>query len=118
MPILNGFEATEQIRRVEPNPGTSCRPSHRLNNGRIPIFAVSASLKECQREELIRYGMDGWILKPIDFKRMNVILKGVMDPAQRAKDLYFVGCNWEIGGWLTEGTPSGGSAVPAISAIS
>ena len=49
---------------------------------------------------------------------MNVILKGVTDPTQRAKDLYFVGCNWEIGGWLTEGTPSGGSAVSAVSALS
>ena len=118
MPILNGFEATEKIREVEPHPGSTGRTSHRLNNNRIPIFAVSASLKEGQREELIRYGMDGWILKPIDFKRLHVILKGVTDPTQRAKDLYFGGCNWEVGGWLTEGTPSGSSKIAAVSAIS
>ncbi len=35
--------------------------------------------------------MDGWILKPIDFKRLNVILKGVQDPAQRQADVYRLG---------------------------
>ncbi|EAU85944.2 atypical/HisK protein kinase [Coprinopsis cinerea okayama7 len=76
MPILNGFEATEQIRQVEPQPSMPSRPSCKLNDGRIPIFAVSASLKESQRDELAEHGMDGWILKPIDFKRLNTILKG------------------------------------------
>lgn len=38
---------------------------------RMPTIAVSASLSEEQRKELINYGMDGWILKPIDFRRLN-----------------------------------------------
>ena len=46
-------------------------------------------------------GMDGWILKPIDFKRLRVILRGVTDPAQRVRDVYQKGVfSWEQGGWL------------------
>lgn len=69
-------------------------------NGRIPIFAVSASLAESQREEMIDFGMDGWILKPIDYKRMNVLIRGITDLQQRKADLYETGCEWEAGGWL------------------
>ncbi|KAH8077263.1 hypothetical protein BXZ70DRAFT_962911 [Cristinia sonorae] len=101
MPLLNGYESTERIRALEekvPNPKP--RPSHILN-GRLPIFAVSASLFEEQREDMHSLGMDGWILKPIDFKRLRLILKGVTDPTQREKDVYRVGRSWEAGGWLT-----------------
>ncbi|KAA1473801.1 hypothetical protein DENSPDRAFT_903583 [Dentipellis sp. KUC8613] len=100
MPILNGFEATERIRSFEAsNEFKSERLSFSLN-GRIPIFAVSASLLERQREELRSIGIDGWILKPIDFKRLGTILCGVTDLEQRRKDEYQTGHNWEIGGWL------------------
>ncbi|KAJ7695709.1 phytochrome-like protein [Mycena rosella] len=102
MPILDGYEATERIRIVEKSTPPMDRLSNRLNNGHIPIFAVSASLRETRREELANYGIDGWILKPIDFKRLKVILKGVTDPAQRALDLYHPGCSWEAGGWLVD----------------
>ena len=99
MPLLNGYEATERIRVFEQDLETLDKISHKLN-GRIPIFAVSASLIESQHEELQRLGMDGWILKPIDFKRLRVILRGVVDPLQRERDVYHVGSNWEVGGWL------------------
>lgn len=102
MPILNGFESTQKIRsfeKAEPLIVPTRRLSHELN-GRIPIFAVSASLREVQHDELLEYGMDGWILKPIDFHRLNDILRGVTDPLQRQEDLYQLGCSWERGGWL------------------
>ncbi|KAF9267585.1 hypothetical protein L218DRAFT_1074312 [Marasmius fiardii PR-910] len=116
MPILNGYEASERIRDIErllDEPVKSStdmenrRLSHRLN-GRIPIFAVSASLFEQQRDKLSNSGMDGWILKPIDFKRLARILTGVTDLKQRERDRYHPGYNWESGGWLTNtrATPS------------
>jgi len=107
MPILNGFEATERIREFErglsplARPSLSRRKSHQLN-GRIPIFAVSASLLESQQPTMLKLGIDGWILKPIDFKRLRTILYGVIDLNQRAADLYQPGSNWETGGWLCE----------------
>ncbi|KZT67110.1 histidine kinase [Daedalea quercina L-15889] len=100
MPLLNGFEATERIRGLEQTRSNDFRRTSHKINGRIPIFAVSASLFEDQQEELFKLGFDGWILKPIDFKRLRVILRGVVDTAQRAKDVYQPNYNWEVGGWL------------------
>lgn len=101
MPILNGFEATKAIRVLEKEDpeAASNRTSLRLN-GRIPIFAVSASLYEKQRRELSDLGMDGWILKPIDFKRLREILKGINNAESREEAVYREGCSWDLGGWL------------------
>lgn len=117
MPLLNGFEAAKAIRVLEMDvandptpPETPVRLSKKLN-GRIPIFAVSASLFERQRDEMIADGIDGWILKPIDFKRLRDILKGILDPVQRASDLYSPTCNWESGGWLEDRITSTSSEV-------
>ena len=109
MPILNGFEATECIRTLEKSsPFPKRRVSHILN-GRIPVFAVSASLLERQRDELANIGVDGWILKPIDFKRLRAILRGVTDSRQRERDEYTVG-HWEIGGWFPRSGGAGSDA--------
>jgi CheY-like chemotaxis protein len=81
MPILNGFEATKHIRAHEKYNPLGARPSQpRLPeelNDRIPTFAVSASLCEAQWEDMVTRGMDGWMLKPIDFKRLRMILRGI-----------------------------------------
>jgi CheY-like chemotaxis protein len=112
MPILDGFEATVQIRELEQEETaagsalTSERDSHRLN-GRIPIFVVSASLREEQRSQMKSYGLDGWILKPINFKRLVTLLSGITDPELRVKHLYRPENDWENGGFLTRPvTPS------------
>ena len=114
MPILNGLEATQQIRHLEATKLTKTdRLAHSLNGGRIPIFVVSASLVERQREELEQIGVDGWLLKPIDFERLHTILRGVTDPVQRERDKYRIGRSWEIGGWLLRPSPPQ-STVPAL----
>jgi CheY-like chemotaxis protein len=102
MPILDGFGATRSIREIEKKgliPGDTARPSSDLNNG-IPIFAVSASLVESQREFMLKTGVDGWILKPIDFKRLRALMRGTTDPTRRMEDLYTPGYSWERGGWM------------------
>lgn len=111
MPLLNGYEATERVRGLEKNFDPPHRLSHQLN-GRIPTFAVSASLFEEERQEIIGFGIDGWILKPIDFRRLRSILSGIMDPAQRQKDLYQEGRSWELGGWLRQGVVSPDAPAP------
>lgn len=73
-------------------------PSHKLN-GRMPIFAVSASITENQHNDLWEIGMDGYLLKPIVWDRVQDLFKGTADPEQRRKDMYTVG-SWERGGWL------------------
>jgi len=106
MPVMDGVTATKQIRKDEKQrlPSASPRPrSHLRNNNRVPIFAVSASLPESRAKEIADAQFDGWILKPINFRRVGEIMGGIWDDQKREKDLYIPGVsktNWERGGWL------------------
>lgn len=100
MPIANGFESTLMIRTFEKEtrPSVSRRASV---YGRLPIIAVSASLEETKREDYIERGFDGWILKPIDFKKLEEILASVEDDGKRGKLLYGnEKVLWNKGGWF------------------
>lgn len=79
MPICDGYEASQRIRDGE---GKS------NSDHRVPILAVSASLHERQRQQLLDCGIDGWILKPIDFKRLAFLLSGVRDDDARDQAAY------------------------------
>lgn len=87
MPVCNGQDAARKIRAMEKKGRKADRPSHLLN-GRVPIFAVSASLYERQRPEMLECGMDGWILKPINFERLKILLAGALSPEDRRSELY------------------------------
>ncbi|KAI1175189.1 hsp90-like protein [Nemania sp. FL0916] len=93
MPIVDGLTSTKLIRAFEKSAALSLR--HR----RIPIFAVSASLMEKDRAVYIEAGFDGWILKPIDFRRLHVLLDGITNEVVREQSLYEPG-EWERGGWF------------------
>ncbi|KAL8947238.1 MAG: hypothetical protein Q9222_006462 [Ikaeria aurantiellina] len=99
MPIVDGLTATKMIRSfAKSNPHHHVSPRAALN-GRIPIFAVSASLIERERATYIEAGFDGWILKPIDFTRLNTLLAGIVERETREDCLYRPG-QWERGGWF------------------
>ncbi|KAI4158157.1 MAG: hypothetical protein LQ342_007701 [Letrouitia transgressa] len=101
MPIVDGLTSTKMIRSFEKaNPHTTLsNPAAR--NGRVPIFAVSASLVEKERQKYIDAGFDGWILKPIDFQRLSVLLAGIVEERTRERCLYVPG-QWEKGGWFSK----------------
>ena len=99
MPIVDGFSSTKMIRSSEKVQALTCLSSKAGVNGRIPIFAVSASLTERERDKYIDTGFDGWILKPVDFKRVDLFLKGIVDDQVRDTCLYEQG-HWEAGGWF------------------
>lgn len=99
MPIVDGFTSTKMIRSFEKTQSTACLSPRAALNGRIPIFAVSASLTENQMEKYVDLGFDGWILKPVDFKRVDQLLKGIVDDAERNSCIYQAG-KWEQGGWF------------------
>lgn len=44
-------------------------------------------------------GFDGWVMKPINFARLNVLLSGLSDPEARKGATYKPG-QWENGGWF------------------
>jgi CheY-like chemotaxis protein len=99
MPLVDGSEATRLIRNFE-NSTSPSLSDHAKSYGRIPIFAVSASLTERYRDEYVDTGFDGWILKPIDFKRLEAMLAAIRDENLRGGMLYVKG-SWDKGGWFT-----------------
>lgn len=94
MPIADGLTSTKMIRTFESVGLAPERLSH------VPIIAVSASLIEREKETYTTAGFDGWILKPIDFKRLETILLGTVDDGVRNSSLYVPG-KWERGGWFS-----------------
>lgn len=87
MPVCSGQDAAKRIRAFEKERENSDSASSRLG-GHIPIFAVSASLYEKQRPEMLECGMDGWILKPINFDRLKTLLMGTTSAERRTPELY------------------------------
>ena len=59
MPVMNGYEATKAIRKLEDKELAS-----------IPILAMTANAFGEDKREAIRSGMNGHISKPIDIDNL------------------------------------------------
>ena len=64
MPVMNGYEATRCIREREK--GTGCH---------TPIVAMTAKVQPGDREQCLEAGMDGFLAKPIERKRLASLVK-------------------------------------------
>lgn len=64
MPVMNGYDATRQIRATE-----------REDAGTIPIFAMSANAFAEDIENSLASGMNGHIAKPIDLEPIEKVFK-------------------------------------------
>ncbi len=62
MPVMNGFRAFDAIRKDK-------------SMQHIPIIAVTASALTADRDEILHYGFDGYISKPIDINQFEDIIK-------------------------------------------
>ncbi|HFB61956.1 MAG TPA: response regulator, partial [Bacteroidetes bacterium] len=62
MPVMNGFRAFDAIRKEK-------------NLQHIPIVAVTASALTADREEILHYGFDGYISKPIDIQKFEATIQ-------------------------------------------
>jgi osomolarity two-component system sensor histidine kinase NIK1 len=64
MPVMDGLEATIQIREDE-----------KISNSdsRTPIIALTANTMDNDRDTCISYGMDDFMAKPFDIEKLNVI---------------------------------------------
>ncbi|KAH8704935.1 putative sensor histidine kinase/response regulator [Talaromyces proteolyticus] len=102
MPIVDGMGATKMIREFEQKSSESTMSEKAKPFGRVPIFAVSASLVERDAQKYIDTGFDGYIMKPIDFKRVNSLLCGLQGEQQERDALTYVPGNWEHGGWFNQ----------------
>ena len=104
MPIVDGLTSTKMIRSFEKSSPDGFLSKRAALNGRVPIFAVSASLVEKDRQVYTDAGFDGWILKPIDFKRLTLLMSGIVEEETREACLYEPG-EWERGGWFAKRQP-------------
>jgi CheY-like chemotaxis protein len=72
MPIMDGIEATEQIRGGR----GAGRPE-----AETPIVAISADLTEATRERAQRAGIDGFVAKPFSRSELAAALARFLEPA-------------------------------------
>lgn len=67
MPVMNGYEATKKIRKLEDKKLAA-----------IPILAMTANAFEEDKQEALKSGMDGHIAKPIDIDKLMEMLDQVL----------------------------------------
>jgi CheY-like chemotaxis protein len=99
MPLVDGRASTILIREFErENPEKLSPVAKKV--GRTPIFAVSASLVPEKQDFYMETGFDGWLLKPIDFRRLSLLLAGAFSEESRQEGLYD-SLRFKLGGWFT-----------------
>lgn len=75
MPCMNGYEATQQIRKTEWERGLVY----------TPIFAMSANAFEDDMDKAYDAGMDGYITKPVSFEEISKVLKEIKEDGSKLK---------------------------------
>ena len=103
MPLVDGAGSTRLNRAFEKEKRAELSPQA-LSYGRIPIIAVSASLSEPSLDDYLNTGFDGWILKPIDFSRLETIMTATQDEPIR-QSLMYGNDTWDKGGWFRDRLP-------------
>ncbi|MFP4055013.1 MAG: response regulator, partial [Phycisphaerae bacterium] len=71
MPQLDGLEATQKIRRGEDG----------VRNPQVPIIAMTANAMTGDRDECLSVGMNDYVSKPIDSRRLAEALDRVLHAA-------------------------------------
>ena len=66
MPVMDGYQATTQIRRLEEQNGS---------NNRVPIIALTANALEGDKEKCLAAGMDDYLSKPFTQDDILEVLK-------------------------------------------
>jgi CheY-like chemotaxis protein len=64
MPEMDGFQATRAIRKLE-----------EVSGGRSIIVAMTAQAMSGDREQCMAAGMDDYLTKPVNIKKLETILR-------------------------------------------
>ena len=70
MPQMEGYEATQEIRRLERDSGTH-----------VPIIAMTANAMAGDRDKCLEAGMDDYIAKPVQKEALYDIIEKYLQPA-------------------------------------
>ncbi len=97
MPLLDGFQATRELRRREPA------------GQRIPVIAMTAGAMPGDRERCLQAGMDDYVSKPVDSERLETTLARWV---QASPSPAIPPCGPERSGSVVKSTSS--EATPAI----
>ena len=77
MPNMNGYEATEAIRK-----------SSKMDALSIPIIAVTADAFKETEQQVLECGMNGFIAKPVNFEKLNhAILKAINNKLNKSEKI-------------------------------
>lgn len=76
MPIMDGFEATRQIRILEKN------PAEPRSRGHTPIFAMTANAIEGSEAKCFEVGMDYYVSKPIKEEELIYVIHKFVFPTK------------------------------------
>lgn len=66
MPVMDGFQATEQIRELH------------SSKSQTPIIAVTANAMESDRMRCFDAGMDAYLSKPVDLVNLRRVVEEVV----------------------------------------
>lgn len=67
MPVMDGFTATREIRKLE-------KESSRNTSEHVPVIALTAGATTMEKQKCMDAGMNGFITKPIDPEKFNQVL--------------------------------------------
>jgi len=82
MPIMDGFEATRRIKRIQKDKGQN-----------IPIIAMTAYAQKEDREKCLASGMDSYLSKPVKADDLHAILNELFKQEESSADIPVVESN-------------------------
>lgn len=74
MPVMNGFEATRQIRAIEAKHNNHLTGSQAPHHSLIVALTGLASVRD--QKEAYTAGVDSYIMKPVSFAKLTTLLQG------------------------------------------